>query len=186
MLDSRNLPFRCTLECQNFRPPAETELTFSAYGHQGTDVCGINLKTKQGGQLLRRSQTNTTSPRASPQTASGRWLSVTATVSTAGAPGMSTSGSSRWMAARPGTAYRLQHISRLQSLEPRGQRRRPLDGVPDGEVARPGGRGLRHLPVRLHQAPSRGVEPPRFSLSPRAGRETASPFLAVNRMGRRR
>ena len=39
VLDSRSLPFRCTLECQNFRPPAETELTFSAYGHQQTDVC---------------------------------------------------------------------------------------------------------------------------------------------------
>jgi hypothetical protein len=46
-LDSRDLPFRCTLESQNFRPPAETELTFSAYGHQGTDVCGVDLVTKR-------------------------------------------------------------------------------------------------------------------------------------------
>ena len=42
-----NLPFQCTLETQNFRPPAETELTFSAYGYQGTDVCGIDLVTKK-------------------------------------------------------------------------------------------------------------------------------------------
>jgi Tol biopolymer transport system component len=28
-------------------PPAEWELTFSAYGHQGTDVCGVDLATKQ-------------------------------------------------------------------------------------------------------------------------------------------
>jgi len=42
-----NLAFKCTLETQNFRPPEESELTFSAYGHQGTDVCGIDLVTKQ-------------------------------------------------------------------------------------------------------------------------------------------
>jgi hypothetical protein len=47
VLDSHDLPFRCTLECQNFRPPAETELTFSAYGYQGTEVCGVDLKTKR-------------------------------------------------------------------------------------------------------------------------------------------
>ena len=32
---------------QNFRPPEEKELTFSAYGYQGTDVCGIDLLTKK-------------------------------------------------------------------------------------------------------------------------------------------
>ena len=45
VLDSRDLPFECTLESQNFRRPDETELTFSAYGHQNTDVCGVDLKT---------------------------------------------------------------------------------------------------------------------------------------------
>ena len=43
----RDLPFRCMLEAQNFRPPDERELTFCVYGHQGTDVCGIELKTKR-------------------------------------------------------------------------------------------------------------------------------------------
>ena len=47
IVDSRDLPFRCTLETQNFRPPDERELTFSAYGHNGTDVCGIDLGTKK-------------------------------------------------------------------------------------------------------------------------------------------
>jgi hypothetical protein len=47
IINSRDLPFVCTLETQNFRPPAERELTFSAYGYQGTDVCGINLVTKK-------------------------------------------------------------------------------------------------------------------------------------------
>src|SRR5262249_15834043 len=47
VLDSRDLPFRCTLEPQNFRPPGESELTFSAYGHNGTDACGVDLTTKQ-------------------------------------------------------------------------------------------------------------------------------------------
>jgi hypothetical protein len=43
VLDSASLPFRCTLEAQNFRPPDERELTFSAYGYAGTEVCGVNL-----------------------------------------------------------------------------------------------------------------------------------------------
>ncbi len=45
VLDSSKLPFKCNLECQNFRPPDEKELTFSAYGYQGTDVMGLNLET---------------------------------------------------------------------------------------------------------------------------------------------
>jgi Tol biopolymer transport system component len=35
------------METQNFRPPDERELTFSAYGFQGTDVAGIDLVTKK-------------------------------------------------------------------------------------------------------------------------------------------
>lgn len=45
VLDSRDLPFECSLESQNFRPPLETELIFSAYGYQGTEVCGVDLAT---------------------------------------------------------------------------------------------------------------------------------------------
>jgi hypothetical protein len=44
-LDAKDLPFKCSLETQNFRPPEETELTFSAYGYQGTEVMGLNLQT---------------------------------------------------------------------------------------------------------------------------------------------
>jgi Tol biopolymer transport system component len=47
IVESSELPFKCTMETQNFRPPDERELTFSAYGHQGTDVCGIDLATKK-------------------------------------------------------------------------------------------------------------------------------------------
>jgi hypothetical protein len=47
IIESRDLPFRCTMETQNFRPPDERELTFSAYGYQGTDVAGIDLVTKK-------------------------------------------------------------------------------------------------------------------------------------------
>lgn len=47
VLESRELPFQCTLETQNFRPPEERELTFSAYGYQGTDVFGVQLDTKK-------------------------------------------------------------------------------------------------------------------------------------------
>ena len=47
IVDSRELPFRCTMETQNFRPPNERELIFSAYGYQDTDVAGIDLLTKK-------------------------------------------------------------------------------------------------------------------------------------------
>lgn len=47
IVDSRDLPFRCTMETQNFRPALEKELTFSAYGYQGTEACGIDLETKK-------------------------------------------------------------------------------------------------------------------------------------------
>lgn len=45
LLDKKDLPFECNLETQNFRPPDENELIFSAYDYQGTEVCGLNLKT---------------------------------------------------------------------------------------------------------------------------------------------
>jgi hypothetical protein len=49
IIDGSELPFRCTMESQSFRPPNETELTFSAYSDGGRkcDVIGIDLKTKK-------------------------------------------------------------------------------------------------------------------------------------------
>jgi hypothetical protein len=47
VVESGDLSFKCTLEPQNFRPPEEQELIFTAYGYQGTDVCGIDLATKK-------------------------------------------------------------------------------------------------------------------------------------------
>jgi Tol biopolymer transport system component len=43
LLDSRSLPFHANLETQNFRPPDESELIFSGYDYQGTEVLGISL-----------------------------------------------------------------------------------------------------------------------------------------------
>ena len=45
ILDSQDLPFRCNLETQDFRPPEEKELIFSAYGYQGTEVMGVEIET---------------------------------------------------------------------------------------------------------------------------------------------
>lgn len=45
VLDKRDLPFESGLETQNLRPPDEKELIFSAYGYQGTEVCGLDLQT---------------------------------------------------------------------------------------------------------------------------------------------
>lgn len=49
IIDGAELPFTCTMETQNFRPPEERELTFSAYtkGGGGSDVCAIDLMTKK-------------------------------------------------------------------------------------------------------------------------------------------
>lgn len=49
IVDGATLPFRCTMETQNFRPPEEREMTFSAYTERGrkSDVCIINLETKK-------------------------------------------------------------------------------------------------------------------------------------------
>ncbi|HTY87941.1 MAG TPA: hypothetical protein VMB80_10790 [Candidatus Acidoferrum sp.] len=48
VIDRHALPFPCTIETQNFRPPEEKELTFSAYNLPGTesDVCSVNLETQ--------------------------------------------------------------------------------------------------------------------------------------------
>ncbi|MBA7610805.1 hypothetical protein ES703_18019 [subsurface metagenome] len=45
ILDKRDLPFKTGLETQNFRPPDEKELIFSAYGYQGTEVAGLDIGT---------------------------------------------------------------------------------------------------------------------------------------------
>lgn len=53
ILDSRNLPFAASLETQNFVPPGEQELIFTAGGFQGTEVIGLNLAT---GEIVNYSQ----------------------------------------------------------------------------------------------------------------------------------
>jgi hypothetical protein len=45
ILDVQDLPFKCNLETQNFRPPDEKELIFSAYNYQGTEVMGLDIET---------------------------------------------------------------------------------------------------------------------------------------------
>ncbi|MEX2092747.1 MAG: hypothetical protein WD971_08730 [Pirellulales bacterium] len=49
VLSNSDLGFRCRMETQNFRPPEERELIFSAYTVAGDkcDVCGVDLATKQ-------------------------------------------------------------------------------------------------------------------------------------------
>lgn len=49
IIDGADLPFRCTMEPQNFRPPEDKELTFSAYteGGRKCDVLGIDLATRK-------------------------------------------------------------------------------------------------------------------------------------------
>ena len=51
IIESKDLPFRCTMETQNFVPPDEKQLTFSAYGYRGTDVCVVDLATRKVANL---------------------------------------------------------------------------------------------------------------------------------------
>jgi Tol biopolymer transport system component len=53
ILDKRDLPFETGLETQNFLPPDEKELIFSAYGYQGTEVMGLDIET---GKVVNYSQ----------------------------------------------------------------------------------------------------------------------------------
>jgi hypothetical protein len=45
ILDAADLDFKCNLETQNFRPPEEKEIIFSAYDYQGGEVMGVNIET---------------------------------------------------------------------------------------------------------------------------------------------
>ena len=49
IIDGAELPFRCTMEPQNFRPPEEKQITFSSYQERGQkcDVIGLELATKK-------------------------------------------------------------------------------------------------------------------------------------------
>ncbi|MBN2009581.1 hypothetical protein JW960_09590 [candidate division KSB1 bacterium] len=45
VLDAKNLDFKCNLETQNFRPPDENGIIFSAYDYRGGEVMGVNIET---------------------------------------------------------------------------------------------------------------------------------------------
>jgi hypothetical protein len=53
ILDKKDLPFKCDIETQNFRPPDEKELIFSAYNYQGTEVMGLDI---EAGKVVNYSQ----------------------------------------------------------------------------------------------------------------------------------
>jgi hypothetical protein len=45
ILDAAELDFECDLKTQNFRPPDEKEIIFSAYNYQGGEVMGVDMET---------------------------------------------------------------------------------------------------------------------------------------------
>jgi len=59
VIDAADLPFRCTLEPQNFRPPEEKDLTFSSYTAGGgkCDVCLLDLDTRKVTNLTHSTDT---------------------------------------------------------------------------------------------------------------------------------
>ena len=152
VLDSRNLPFRCTLETQNFRPPTRTELTFSAYGYDGTEVCGVDLAS---GKVTNYSKAPDQYDEPEGIFPDGSFTCVECDrENDAGKKGAGHV--DIWKLALDGTRTLrapdpLHPVSRLQGVQPGRQRRRPVHGLPDGPVARPGGRRLRHLPLQAER-----------------------------------
>ena len=55
ILDNKKLSFYCRPETQNFRPPGEKEIIFSAYDYQSSDVMGINIES---GEIINYSNTD--------------------------------------------------------------------------------------------------------------------------------
>jgi Tol biopolymer transport system component len=47
VLDTRDLPFSCSLESQNYVPPDERKLTFSAYNYNAGEAFLLDLDTKK-------------------------------------------------------------------------------------------------------------------------------------------
>ncbi len=47
VLKGADLSFDCSLETQNFRPPHEDEIIFSAYNYRGGEVMGVNITTRK-------------------------------------------------------------------------------------------------------------------------------------------
>ena len=152
IVDSRDLPFRCTLETQNYRPPEETELTFSAYGYQGTDVAGIDLATKK---VINYS--NSPGQYDEPE---GIFPDGKATLVECDKQNLQGSGPCGPVEAQAGRQRRLraahafQRLSRLQGLQSGRQRRRPVHRLPNGQVARGGRRRPRHFCSGLGKGPS--------------------------------
>jgi hypothetical protein len=55
-LESRDLPFTCNLECQNFVPPEERTLTFSAYNYQGGEAFLLDLASGKATNLTNNAE----------------------------------------------------------------------------------------------------------------------------------
>ena len=55
ILDNKKLSFYCRPETQNFRPPEEKEIIFSAYDYHSSDVMGINIES---GEIINYSNTD--------------------------------------------------------------------------------------------------------------------------------
>ena len=86
IIDRHALPFPCTLETQNFRPPDESELIFSAYNPPGTqcEVAIVNLVTKKVTNLTESPQEYDEAEGVSPD---GRYTLVECDRQNHGGPG---------------------------------------------------------------------------------------------------
>ena len=151
ILDSRDVPFSVTLEPQNYRPPQERELIFSAYDYQQTEVFGIDLAT---GKLTNYSNGPGVYDEPEGIFPSGEFTTVESDKHNPAGQGFRPGGHPQaetgWQRC-DGTSHVLRgraHLSRVQSG---GQRRRALHGVSDGAVGGGGGHRLRPLPVRLRE-----------------------------------
>ena len=132
------MPFKCSLETQNLRPPEEKELTFSAYGYQGTEVMGVNMET---GKVVNYSNAPNQYDEPEGIFPDGKHTLVECDRHSGKVSGhidlykLALDGPGRDL---------LQRLPRLQGIESGGERRRPLHRLPACQEQR-GGRWRRPL-----------------------------------------
>ena len=152
ILDSRDLPFKATLEPQNYRPPQERELIFSAYDYQQAEVFGVDLTT---GKLTNYSNGPGVYDEPEGIFPSGEFTTVESDKHNPAGKGFDRADIHKLKLDGSGAMERLTYFADVPTyrvVQSRGQRRRALHGVSDGTIGRGRGHRIRTVPVRLHES----------------------------------
>ena len=140
-LDRSDFYYLAFFETQDFRPPEERELIFTAYAYRGGEVMGLDLET---GEIRNYSQ-NWAYDEAEGVFPDGRFVAVEREPGTLDADAAH-GRIDLWQTALDGSGEtkRLTHFSglrRLRRQQPGGQPGWATDGVPAPRRGRPHGNG---------------------------------------------